>query len=225
MKGILFNHPYHMWHAVLAGNKTQTRREGSLKAINEDASDWRSPIGMHLKNNKYVFDFRHKSGMFWKTVKPHYQPGEIVYLKEPVIAGKDLPLFEDYPIYIYKYEPIIDNRIQKDMRRLAILDNTKWRNKLFMPKEAARHYVKITSVRVERLKNMSNPDVLKEGLGFLVMNGWYYIKDNVKIFFSSPKSAYLDLFKKVGKKMPTKNPWLFVYDFVLCDKNGNSIKN
>ncbi len=199
-----------MWPAVLAGNKTQTRREGSLKILNEKPNNWK--VGLSAFNSatgKISFNFETKSDKsLW--LAPHYHPGEIVYLKEPVIDGG--PAILPPNRFVYKYDLPVNMVNQPEI---------KWRNKLFMPKEAARYYVKITNVRVQRLKDTPDEDIIKEGLYFLTpMHNLpaYYIKDNVKIFFSSLKSAYLDLFKKVGKKMPTKNPWLFIYDFELCEK-------
>ena len=80
--------------------------------------------------------------------KCRYRLNEEVYLKEPYID--DLSMDDVF----YKYgeeDPMLDYSYA-------------WKNKLFMPESAARYFIKITGVRIERLQDISDEDCLKEGI-------------------------------------------------------------
>lgn len=79
--------------------------------------------------------------------KPRYQPGEVVYLKEPYKIG-----FDDHLPY-YKY--------LTDIKLPAGID--RWENKLFMPAKYARYFIRIKDVRVENVGDISNDDAICEG--------------------------------------------------------------
>lgn len=83
-----------------------------------------------------------------KQLRPRYNPGEVVYLKE---AWQDSsPLYGDPidPIYRVGYE---------DPEKIE------WKNKMFMPERLSRCKVEITSVKAERLQDISEEDAVKEG--------------------------------------------------------------
>ena len=68
----------------------------------------------------------------------------------PVCPGN----MEKAPNGYYYYE---------DWQKDDIADVTKWKPSIHMPKEAARIWLKVTDVRVERLQEMKPVDVIKEG--------------------------------------------------------------
>ena len=78
-------------------------------------------------------------------IKPPYQPGDILYVRET---------WKKAPNGYYYYE---------DWQRDDIADVTKWKPSIHMPKEAARIWLKVTDVRVDRLQEMKPVDVIKEG--------------------------------------------------------------
>lgn len=89
-----------------------------------------------------------------------------------------------------------------------------WHPSIHMPKEAARIFLKVTDVRVERLQMMNGKDVLKEGVDngssnptmgyrFDVMQRMAF-KD---LWNSTIKTADLD---KYGGDA---NPWVWVIEF------------
>ena len=76
--------------------------------------------------------------------KSPYQPGDILYVRETwtrSMAGTYLYKATDTPI---------------------ILD--RWRPSIHMPKEAARLFLRVTDVRVERLQDISHEGIEKEGI-------------------------------------------------------------
>jgi hypothetical protein len=221
MKGILFTEP--MFRAVIEGRKTQTRRLGGLDYINdqEDATlkGWETdpevvPANDESKtiNWKGIFPiFKTPNGHFDECyVRPRYQTGEIVYLKEPYQIWREAIL--------YKY-------LNDD----PVLKCKKWKNKLFMPAANARYFIRIKDVRVERLLDISEDDVKKEGIHEepCSVSGriWYEKHISEKeakyegLFTESALECYQTLWNKInGKDSWDKNPWVFAYTFELTEQ-------
>lgn len=123
-----------MVRAILDGRKTCTRR--ILKHDVETILN--SP---YHKAHPEVEDKQ----IISKLCQPPYQPGDILYVRET---------WKKAPNGYYYYE---------DWQRNDIADITKWKPSIHMPKEAARIWLKVTDVKVERLQEMKPVDVIKEG--------------------------------------------------------------
>jgi hypothetical protein len=133
IKPILFN--TEMVRAILDGRKSCTRR--LVKFFSGENPRWTGYIkdGLMLYNGKNEPCIR----------KAPYQPGDTLYVRET---------WKKAPNGYYYYE---------DWQRGDIADLTKWKPSIHMPKEAARIWLKITDVRVERVQEMKPVDVIKEG--------------------------------------------------------------
>ena len=89
-----------------------------------------------------------------------------------------------------------------------------WKPSIFMPKDAARIWLKITDVRVERLNDISAEDAQKEGITWNQGEEWEAKYGN----------AYTYKFKMLwdsinGEKQPWKsNPWVWVIEFERIEK-------
>lgn len=140
-KPILFN--TEMARAILDGKKSCTRRlvkpqpQGYFE-VNE--------------NPVYIYDTDWNQG----KITPPYQPGDILYVRETwhkyikrVGKGESCRFAE-----FYGYRASVANSEDAD---------EPWRPSIHMPKEAARIWLKVTDVRVERLQEMKPVDVIKEG--------------------------------------------------------------
>lgn len=90
----------------------------------------------------YIYDTDGKQG----KITPPYQPGDILYVRET---------WKQAPNGYYYYE---------DWQKDDIADVTKWKPSIHMPKEAARIWLKVTNVRVERLQEITRLSVQKEGI-------------------------------------------------------------
>ncbi len=144
IKPILFN--TEMVRAILDGRKSCTRR--LVKFLSGENPRWTGYIkdGLMLYNGKNEPCIR----------KASYQPGDILYVRETwhkytkrVGKGKSCHLEE-----FYGYKASIANYEDAD---------EPWKPSIHMPKEAARIWLKVTDVRVERLQEMKPVDVIKEG--------------------------------------------------------------
>lgn len=133
IKPILFN--TEMVRAILDGRKSCTRR--LVKFFSGENPRWTGYIkdGLMLYNGKNEPCIR----------KAPYQPGDTLYVRET---------WKKAPNGYYYYE---------DWQRGDIADITKWKPSIHMPKEAARIWLKVTNVRVERLQDMKPVDVINEG--------------------------------------------------------------
>ena len=114
---------------------------------------------------------------------------------------------------VYGHETCISERGEKDSGIF---------NKMFVRAESMPHHIKITSVRVERLQDISDEDCLREGLIYSPVGvrhyGFYSEKDNCVYYFYTPREAFAALIDKVsGKGTWESNPMVWVYEFELVD--------
>lgn len=139
-KPILFN--TEMVKAILDGRKTVTRRP-----IKNNPEECTSKVVNGIckicddKGGFYLPDD------YIKARSP-YQVGDILYIRETWCKPA---------AHIFWYKA--DSRVQ----------NILWRPSIHMPKEAARIFLRVTTVRVERLKDITEDDVVKEGAEKLIL--------------------------------------------------------
>ena len=136
-----------MVQALLAGQKTQTRRlvkfpkSYSGGAIFKNGSD-----GLKYE---VINDVRDK---LLNRLYPKWEVEDVLWVRETWRNGGRPDIFPQYK-YIYKAD-------QSDSRQAII----PWKPSIFMPKDACRLYLKITDIRVERLGDISEEDAIAEGV-------------------------------------------------------------
>jgi hypothetical protein len=147
-----------------------------------------------------------------KYIKPPYKAGEIVYLKETYAPTvKDIGYdqlgereFWKGPPYYYRADtPICD------------LKSHKWKSGRFMPETAARTYLRIAAVRVERVQDIWSFDCHKEGcptcIGLSACGGG--CEDCAA---HEPKKWFAALWDSINAKRGfgwEANPWVWVITF------------
>lgn len=105
-----------------------------------------------------------------------------------------------------------------------------WKNKMFVKADLMPHHIKITDVKVERLQDISDEDILREGVKRASI-GFYAegvkVKDCEKEahretasgclkLFPFPRPAFASLIDKIsGKGTWESNPWVVAYSFEL----------
>jgi hypothetical protein len=183
-KGILFTEA--MFHAVVEGRKTQTRRVMKPQPDSDEESN-------HLVE-----------------LKPRYKVGETVAMLEPYceIFHPERDLNKRIKI-VYKYDYL-------EGIYFGILGLTdKWENKLFMPRKYARYFIEITGVKCEMLHDISDEDCLKEGIVFDQLTSHYGIPYSNMTLEEIPQQAYAALINSIKKGTWERNEWVWVYDFKL----------
>ena len=119
-----------------------------------------------------------------------------------------------------KYE-VVQSYVESSII-MSLIGSAGWLNKMFVDAKLMPHRIKITNIRVERLKDISDEDCLKEGIIKLRGDILYAIyQENVgdrfyRTTFTQPKMAYKHLIRKItGRGTWDSNPYVFVYDFEL----------
>lgn len=134
-------------------------------------------------------------------VKPPCQPGDILYVRETWTFHANA-----------EGGIIFKARCPEKLAKVK-----KWRPSIHMPKEAARIWLKVTDVRVERLQDIDGKGVLKEGINSHVHPEADYFNGNQREMFaelwdSTIKKSDLDLYGWAA------NPWVWVIEFEPCGK-------
>ena len=211
IKPILFN--TEMVRAILDGRKTCTRRV--IKPQPDEKHTY--PLGFVTdgteKKEMGCFGFGiDEYGGSIQYAKPQYQPGDILYVRET---------WKKAPNGYYYYE---------DWQRNDIADVTKWKPSIHMPKEAARIWLKVTDVRVERLQEITEEQACMEGTNpwdeaCYENNGWHPTLSDPD---SGGEPNMVDGFHKLWNSTIKKsdldrygweaNPYVFVIEFVKIDK-------
>lgn len=220
MQGICFIEP--LFHKVVKGEKTQTRRIIDFNRYNERIFIDDKIVICETQNQGDIIDIRNCDDLPIFKIKPKYKLGETVYLKEPYIIFEEtyseLRQTESGLTIAYKYGNT--NTLEEITGDLK----AKWSNKLFMPEYAARYFIEIIDVRAERLQDISEEDCLKEGIVLhqIIRLGqrWFLNglkdKNNNEMGYETAKKAYAALIDKInGKGTWERNPLVWVYDFKL----------
>lgn len=192
IKPILFN--TEMVRAILEGRKTCTRRivksTPSFFEVNE------KPV--------YLYDTEPSMGKIY----PPCQPGDILYVRETwhkytkrVGKGEGCHLEERYG-----YKASIANSEDAE---------EPWRPSIHMPKEAARIWLKVTDVRVERLQDITADGIRNEGLPSMAVHVGgmdVALKEWETLWNSTIKKSDIDRYGWDA------NPWVWVIEFERCEK-------
>lgn len=97
-------------------------------------------------------------------------------------------------------------------------DEAGWSNKMFVRADLMKHHIRIIDVKIERMQEISEEDILREGV-WTWNDRLYYINDRCTDHaFDIPREAFAALIDKVsGKGTWDSNPWVVAYSFELVD--------
>lgn len=206
MKPILFN--TEMVIAILDGRKTVTRR-----VIKQQ------PTHPRFNNIGWLgFD----DGHGYKMRQP-YHPGDILYVRETwrIVDYLDKASLKFEYLADGKVSGFIDFTNLRLKKFLKYISSKKWCPSLFMPKEAARLFLRVTNVSVARLQDITEDEIIKEGLGREPL-------DEVGSDFF--RGMFSDLWDSTIKKADLDeygwdaNPWVWEIEFERISKE-EALKN
>jgi len=191
MKPIIFSTP--MVVAILEGRKTQTRRIVKPKRNSRCRMSLFNAIA-HISGKWFGVDFNNVPFINDLIEQPKCKPGDVLWVRET--WSKD-----ENGEYVYRtnYGTTEDDSFPPSM--------FKWKPSIHMPREAARIFLKVTNVSVERLQDINEEDALKEGCMPTILDG--------AIFFSA-KGKFHALWDGLNAKRGygwDVNPWVWVYEF------------
>ena len=233
VKPILFN--TEMVKAILEGRKTCTRRivkPQQLVGLLPDKCKNGVPEEF-LKEKKFMFkpycDMTNIE-LINTAYKAPYQPGDILYVRETIwqkigyyldVDGETKPSWYNEFRYVAS-----DEKPETGW-------NYGWakRPSIHMPKEAARIWLKVTDVRVERLQEITEEEAVKEGVyssnckeynatfgcDACADEGYDEIDGFVELWDSTIPKSDLD---RYGWDV---NPWVWVIEFERCEKPGSEV--
>lgn len=227
IKPILFS--TEMVQSLINGTKTQTRR--ILKPQPKDGYTPKIYKGndslLHLESRKSRTELEY---IDWKVI----QPGTVLWVRETFM--------KDYfgeGTFAYKASFTQKDELKKNN---SLLDyEPKWKPSLFMPKDAARLFLKVKSIKVERLQDISNSDAIAEG----IYRENYVLDESVTIYrnygsgkdfysfseyswnfgkenHSASVASYCTLWEEInGEGSWNSNPWVWVIEFEQVEKPEN----
>jgi hypothetical protein len=191
-----------MVRAILAGQKTQTRR--IVKNQEDMEFDPNDPTyGPYWYN--YACD---ADGEELKVRCPYGKPGDRLWVREKYMKAK-CPITMTGAVQVTR-GPAIDEKWQycawyedsPDPGGLPIREG--WKSPIFMPRWASRITLEITAVRVERIQSISGPDCWAEGIKYAAWPPECY---------GSTVECYRDLWQSIhGLESWEANPYVWVLD-------------
>lgn len=95
------------------------------------------------------------------------------------------------------------------------------RNAMFMPKAAARIFLEITGLRVERLNDITEEDAIAEGVEseFDTYRDYLQIERLGSFIFTNPIDSFISLFDSInGPGSWERNDWVWVIEFKRIEK-------
>lgn len=216
---ILFNTD--MVRAISDGRKTVTRR------VCKDGNDFTVPDMSFYNANRRTYavhnyadkEYTDKLSLAERTCP--ICPGDVLYVRETWC--------EEYGKYYYRADfdsdyldacETLSGGYPSECRYYPecvgctrTSSKIRWRPSIHMPKEAARIWLKVTDVRVERLKDITNSEAEREGITVETDNSG-----------QMHRFAFYELWNSTIKQSDIArygwdaNPWVWVIEFERCEK-------
>lgn len=208
-KPILFNTD--MVQAIIKWRKTQTRRIVKGMALNCLEHDMYSPEFV-ASSDLDLCDFGKVGDILWvrETFQKHCTEMETTSDWAPIS-------FKETGQYVYKADGYI---LPKDS-----LSFSKWRPNIHMPKDACRIFLKVKSLRVERLQDISEEDAVNEGIERMPTVHWWknYINKPL-VGTSNAQHSFETLWQSInGKQSWDDNPFVWVIEFERVVLNSSEL--
>ena len=200
MQKIMFNDRYGLTNAVIEGRKIMTRRMINLNSTSD----------VQVRIFAGYVQIIGGSGNVCAEKKLPYKVGEVVAVAQS---------YERIGVHPQHYisRPDIDG--------YQIISKHKgWRNKMYVSADLMPHQIRITGIRCERLRDISDEECMKEGVvdvtyfkigerpyELFALPGHEYEET-----FNTPRQAFAALIDKVsGRGTWDRNPWVVAYEFEL----------
>lgn len=198
---ILFN--TEMVLAILEDRKNVTRR--LVRFLPGKNPNWTGYVkdGLMLYNGKNEPCCR----------KAQYQPGDILYVRETF-----RPL-SNHPGAGFEYVTDWSPEYFENSKDPKACNGGKWKPSIHMPKDAARIWLRVTDVRVERLNSMTLDDFLNEGV--VIRPEAFNDPENA---YQQAKNAFINIWDSTIKKTDKAiygwyaNPYVLTTEFERCEK-------
>ena len=227
---ILFN--MEMVRAILDGRKSCTRR--LVKPQPDEKHTF--PLGFVTDSTEkkevgcFGFGINEYGGSI-QYAKPPYQPGDILYVRETWEHFECCCCEGDEHGNCYRepQQSALNKSCGCYMYRATdeIYGDAKWHQSIHMPKEAARIWLKVTDVRVERLQEITDEQAKREGIQYDECPTGFTWKQETDMHncYTTPIGAMQALWNSTIKKSDldrygwNASPWVWVIEFERCEKS------
>lgn len=191
----MFNDKYGLTQAVLEGRKTITRR-----AVPEELLEC---ITWYAQGDEAELIYR-------LIANSTYKVGDIIAIAQ------------SYETLANSGTHQLEKMLCGQLSLKKEYSGAGYKNKMFVKAYLMPHHIKITNIRVEHLKNISDDDCLREGIRKWDKGGNplgpSYDFVNSPHAYATPCEAFAALIDKVsGKGTWDSNPMVWVYEFELVD--------
>lgn len=200
------------------GQKIVTRRNNGLEGINQSPDEWIFHSYDINRKGKFCALFSNRSHPALKqvAVSPFGMTDDTLWVRETWMnLNIDFP--DRDPIYVYKADLLYGNDYGP----------INWKPNIHMPKDACRQFLKVESVRVERVQDITEEEAKLEGVtpgkfreGPNVMRGEFQLEIDLN------HGSYKDGFQYViwqlyGRDFWNENRWVWRYRYDLTEKPAN----
>lgn len=224
IKPILFN--TEMVRAILDGRKTCTRR------ICKDANEYTVPDMEFYNADKRTYavhnfaDKKHTEQLSIAERTCPICPGDVLYIRETwehfdcCCCEGD----EHGNCYQEPQQNVLNKSYGCYMYRATdeIYGDARWHPSIHMPKEAARIWLKVTDVRVERLQDVTEDGAKAEGA--IDNRGFIHSPENEYDRIHTARDHFIKIWNSTIKKSDIDrygwdaNPYVWVIEFERCEK-------
>lgn len=204
-----------MVKALVGGRKTVTRRPIKPETTDKGFMCKLSPNEVAGEVNNFDYD------------NSPFKPGDLIWARETFrqFNGSDECGCSEYPCgcpsngsYLYKAS--------------NWTEESKWKPSIHMPRCASRLTLLVTNVRCELVKDISKESAINEGLikkqhkfssmSYPLNDTGYMANENSEFIYSDPEFAFKDIWNSIYGNWD-KNPWVFVIEFEVINKNIDEV--
>jgi len=179
--------------------------------------------GRKTQTRRIVKNVAEIEGSIVEGVRP-MQIGDLLWVRETHLNLNDFIGFDDPdgPDYYYRAS-------HPDLKEAFPTLPLQWRPSLFMKKEAARIWLRVTNLRAETIQKISETDAINEGIfskyiKLFAETRWRDYTSNDQDahgYWRCPVSSFRSLWETIhGPGSWDVNPWVWVIEFEVLSTNG-----
>lgn len=225
-----------MVRAILDGRKTQTRRLVTNRSSDVCGSHWdkknwetldfanaeprttatimvalvgkEAPYDLHLRTPRFPSGYAEG----WFRVRPLIEPGDVLWVREAYCHKVDpITAAVSENEFWYMADGVHVVKVDGDGAAVFRADGQEaspWIPSIHMPRRAARLFLEVTGVRVERIQSISEADIRAEGFSLRATELYPDVNTRSKLL-----RGLTETWDKAYPGSWARNDWVWVYDF------------
>jgi hypothetical protein len=211
-----------MIQALLAGRKSMTRRIIKPQPVLEEPVVSVPRIFNYKGERFYEKNYTDRLLLMGK-----YQIGDVLWVRETYVKAcisedGEGPMEGSDWRYWYRVDDDWKNEEWHHPHKDGPQPSPRWKPSIFMPREAARIFLKVTDIKVERACDISEEDAIKEGIESIEQKGklrvWKnYLSPKTPFYGNNSILSFRSLFESINGP-DSWEKWVWVYSFNQIDK-------